>query len=850
MAIKTFTLDNGMQVLLEENHAAKVVSFQALVKVGSADETDEEAGLCHVIEHMLFKGTPTRPTGTIARDVEAAGGDINAYTSLDQTVFYINMATQFADRGLEILADAIKNPLFDAEELAREAEVILEEIRREHDNPGRMVIEHLFNKAYKVHTYGRPIIGFPETVRSFTREKILDFYRRWYTPNNIAFVAVGDFDTKEMLERIKREFADFKGQPSPVADIPAEPAHLRTELIVKEMNVQSAYLSLGFNVPELAHKDTPALDVLSHIMGGSDSSRLEQVIKRRKKLVHNIYSFAFTPKHPGLWVIGAMLADKDVPKALAAICEEVNRIAAEPVTSGELARAKLNIRSNEIYEKETVGGQAGKIASFLATAGDHRFEERYYQMLGGVSAASAREAAQRYLSTARCTLALIVPKGSKFAGRHDEIRRAMGNAGKQKRTAQKHKERSVQRMKLKSGATLQVLENHTVPVVAVTAANLGGSRFETPATNGIAALTARAMTKGTKSRSGVELAQEIERIAGHIEGFSGRNTCGLKCEFLSEYLRDGLALFADVLTHPAYSAQEVAKEKRVHLKAIKDQEDSLSSLAFIEFLGELYPKHPYGMRQLGTIKSVRGLTNQKLARFHRGVLCAERMVITVSGDVCAKEVRELLDTMLVDLPRKGLKPPKLSCDPLTKKPREKTVVKREKEQAHIVVGFQGTTFRSADRYAMSVLNNILSGQGGRLFLTLRDRMSLAYAVSSIHHEGIDPGYFAVYIGTEPGKIDVAKKGIIEQLEALISEAPTDEELERSKQYLVGSFEIELQRNGALSSTHTFNQLYGLGSDEIEKYPKRIMAITAEDVLKVARKYIRPEAYTMAVIKPG
>jgi zinc protease len=256
------------------------------------------------------------------------------------------------------------------------------------------------------------------------------------------------------------------------------------------------------------------------------------------------------------------------------------------------------------------------------------------------------------------------------------------------------------------------------------------------------------------------------------------------------------------------------------------------------------------MRQLGTIKSVRGLTNQKLARFHRGVLCADEMVVTVSGDVCAKEVRELLDAMLTDLPRKGMKPPKLSSDPAAKKPRERTVTKREKEQAHIVVGFQGTTFKGADRYAMAVLNNILSGQGGRLFLTLRDRMGLAYAVSSIHHEGIDPGYFAVYIGTEPGKIEVAKKGIIEQLQAMVREAPTDEELQRSKQYLVGSFEIELQRNGALASTHTFNQLYGLGPDEVEKYPKRIMAITAEDVLKVARKYIRPEAYTMAVVKPA
>ena len=141
MTVKTFTLDNGMQLLLEENRSAPVISFNALVKVGSSFETDAEAGMCHVIEHMLFKGTPTRPVGAIARDIEAAGGEINAYTSFDQTVYYINMAMRFADRGLAILADALQHPLFDENELAREKEVILEEIRREKDNPGRMVGE-------------------------------------------------------------------------------------------------------------------------------------------------------------------------------------------------------------------------------------------------------------------------------------------------------------------------------------------------------------------------------------------------------------------------------------------------------------------------------------------------------------------------------------------------------------------------------------------------------------------------------------------------------------------------------------------------------------------------------------
>ena len=429
MAIETFTLENGMQVLLEENHAAKVVSFNALVKVGSANETDDEAGICHVIEHMLFKGTPTRPAGAIARDVEAAGGEINAYTSIDQTVFYINMARRFADKGLSILADALRNPLFDADELAREAEVILEEIRREHDNPSRMVGEHLFEEAFKKHTYGRPIIGFPRTVKSFTRGQILSFYRRWYSPRNIVFIAMGDFESKKMLSEIRQAFDGFDGPEAPAQEIPAEPPQTRPRLFVKAMNVQSAYLALGFHIPAITHEDVPAIDVMAHILGGADSSRLEQEIKEKRRLVHNIYSYAFTPKDPGIMAIGATLADADVPRAIEMIRREVERIQQEPVTSAELSRAKLNIRSNEIYEKETVGGQASKIAYFLATAGSHDFEGRYYAMLSEVRAENVREAARRYLSFESCTAVLIVPEGSKLERSRALIERALVPSG-------------------------------------------------------------------------------------------------------------------------------------------------------------------------------------------------------------------------------------------------------------------------------------------------------------------------------------------------------------------------------------------------------------------------------------
>ncbi|HPM41179.1 MAG TPA: pitrilysin family protein, partial [bacterium] len=280
------------------------------------------------------------------------------------------------------------------------------------------------------------------------------------------------------------------------------------------------------------------------------------------------------------------------------------------------------------------------------------------------------------------------------------------------------------------------------------------------------------------------------------------------------------------------------------------QEDALSSLAFAELLKNLYPKHPYGLRSLGTAESVKKLNRSHLARFHREIFKARNLVLSVVGDVSVHEVEKLANELLGELPRGGSKPLSVKPDPRPGRRRESEIVKKNKQQSHIAMGFMGTTFKDPDRHAMTVLNNIMAGQGGRLFLTLRDRMSLAYAVSSVNHEGMEPGYFAVYIGTEPGKTGKAVEGILAELGKITSEKVAADELERSKQYLVGTYELDLQRTSTVAGIYAFNEIYGLPMQEIELYPQRILAVTAEDVLRVAKKFITPESYTLSIVRPS
>ncbi len=851
MKTTTHTLSNGLQLLLEEEHSAPVISINILIKVGSAMETDAEAGISHFIEHMLFKGTPNRAVGRIARDVEAAGGDINAYTSFDQTVYYINMASRFADDGLAILADAVQHPLFDAEEVKRESEVICEEIRRGEDNPSHQLSEFIFEHTYGTHPYGRPIIGFAKTVQGFTRDDLLSYWQRWYTPSNMVVILVGDFDTADMIQKCETAFGAMPGRAAPT------PLYINQTIAATEprcfqhrANIESSYFGISCPIASILHQDVPALDVLSHILGGGESSRLELQVKEHKRLVQNIYSYAYTPRSAGIFLIGGTATTNKMEKTIAAIRDEVHRLREEPANAAELAYAKLNIISNALYERETVGGQGGKHAYLLATAGDHTFEDRYFEAVQRTTPEDVHGVARRYLPAAHWTMTWLAPDGEKLPAPR-KIIQLMTSGEKRKVTAIPGPRASLSPavFRLANGLRVLVRPQHRLPLLACRMFSLGGMRHETPPLNGINALLSNTLTKSTTHRDVAAVAQSIDAIAGDFGAASGFNTFGVRAEFLSEKLREGFELLSEIMTYPAFDVAEVTKEKSLLLEAIKNQKDHLPALAMNQFTAALYGKHPYALPRLGQADTVRKITPAILERFYRRLLNPKNMVLSLAGDIDVETARELATKHFSWLSPRGTAEPR----PYRLAPvKAVTLVahRQDRKQAHIIYGMRALTVGSDDRYAFSVLNQILAGQGGRLFLRLRDEMSLAYAVSASHQLGLDPGYFTVYIGTEPTKIDTAIAGIKRELRLLIEQPVSDEELTRAHQYLVGTYELDLQRNSAVASLHALNLLFGLGLEEAERYPKEILKVTKADLLRVARRYLREDHAVCSIVQPS
>ena len=843
---------NGFELLFVQNRAAPVVALDLWVRVGSASEAPQEAGMAHFAEHMLFKGTERRPPGAIARDIESVGGEVNAYTSFDQTVYTAVVASRFTELGLDILSDAVFCSAFDAEELEREKKVVLEEIKRGRDLPHHYLSRLLFSEAFAVHPYGRPTIGVESTVGSFVRSDCRRFVERWYCPGNMTLVVVGDADLRDVRGKVGTLFGDRAGQSHrPRAARRREPRFRGFRGRFEARDTTDVYFELAFPGPAASHPDVPALDLLMAILGQGEASRLQHRIKLDRNLVRAVGSGAFTPRDPGLIYVGGVADPARFPEAYTAICEEVFRLRHEPVGLKELERARENLEADFVYQKETVQGQAQKAGFFHVVLGDVSAEAEYLERLRRADAGALRAVTRKYLTSSRCVLALLHPRqaappwpsveaGVLTQSIEDESGRVLRS-----RSARRS---AFSRRVLPNGARVIVKVNREVPVVAIRAAALGGTRREPENLAGAFHMMASALVKGTRTRTVYDIAHEIDAVGGQIDGFSGRNSFGLKAEFLSKYLEDGLDLFADVLCHPTFPDEEVEKVREDTLASIRLRKDNPASYCFRLFEEVLYSTHPFGRDVLGRPETVERVTAEDLRALFAAAIDPAHLAVAVAGDVDPDLVQEFLLRALEHLAPAGLLPAAPASPEIPAGSRSHWV-EAPIEQAHVVVGFLGTRIQSADRHALRVASGLLSGQGGRLFRKLRDELGLAYAVTSTCVEGLDPGYMAGYIATGPENVDRSAQGLLEEFRRLAEGDAPDDEVAQAQRKLAGSFEIALQENGVQAGQMALDEIYGVGYRTFQTYARTVLSVTPAEVIGAARRYLAPGAHTMVILGP-
>ncbi len=402
-------LSNGLRLIIQEHRAADVVALQLWVGVGARDEAPGERGFSHLVEHMLFKGTETRGRGFVDQEVEGVGGRSNAGTSYDYTFYHMLLPLARAARGIEVLADMAFNSTLDPVEITREREVVFEEARLGEDNPRMSLSRRLHELVFEGHAYGFPVLGDPTALRAADRVTLRSYYKRHYVPENMALVVVGAVRPDEVRTAVARSFGSVPPagyvRPLPMAPPSLDGGRRR----VVERPERQAFLGLGWAAPELGHPDMFAADLLAHILGGSRSSRLNQALRERARIVSSISTGYSALQRGGLVTVTAHFERMDEDRVEAAIIDEVKRVQDGGVTPEELERAVTASESEHEFSRETVEGLA-RAWGRAETVWSLDAERRYLDGIRSVTREQIRDAARRYLGPSYARLALQ-PKG-------------------------------------------------------------------------------------------------------------------------------------------------------------------------------------------------------------------------------------------------------------------------------------------------------------------------------------------------------------------------------------------------------------------------------------------------------
>ena len=472
-----FRLPNGLAVFVKEDHSRKVAAIQMWVMVGAAYENDSERGISHVIEHMAFKGTKRRGVGRIAEEVEELGGQINAYTIWDETVFHVIVPSSATSQGLDIITDAVFRSVIDQKELEKEKKVVLEEILEEQDRPDEVAFNQVFKTAYIKSPYRFPVIGQKEIVEKITRKNILDFRKRWYVPENMFLMVVGDVDPAAIRKDVERFTSDVKPTGFLQVSLPQEPRQTQIRsAVTRDANAVETRLDIAFHIPSMKGNDVNRLDLAADILGARDESRLVRVLKREKALVNSITAESLTPKEPGLMLISATLESKNLEAATTAIMEELARLAGTPPPADELAQARNHIESQHIYERETVQGIAKSMGTYQNELEDAAYEEKYLALNTAVTPEQVSTAVSQYLMPPNLTVSVLLPKEEAKDFRIEQLEKIVSGFRPAEKTAMVRVSGAAGTVfrELPNGIKVVLVPDNSNPVISFRIACLGG----------------------------------------------------------------------------------------------------------------------------------------------------------------------------------------------------------------------------------------------------------------------------------------------------------------------------------------------------------------------------------------
>lgn len=829
-------LKNGLTVYIIRDSRFPLVCTRLFVGTGSANETAEQAGISHVLEHMVFKGTEKRPKGQVPRDVESLGGYLNAATSFDKTWFITDMPAKHWKTGMDVVKDMAFHPSLDPAELEAEKDVIVSELKGGDDTPTRRLFEDL-QVAGLAHTvYGRPIIGFEKTIRAVTADDLRAYIRTWYQPQNMMLLVAGDIDPKAVLAHAEELFGDLKNdtilpEPAPV-QLEGAAGGPRVEVTYGPWN--KVYLGIALPAPALGDQRSIDLDVLAYALGGDGTSQFYRKYRYEKQLVDSISVGNMSLNRAGLFYMVAQLDADKVEPFWQEFTRDLASLDAGKITPDVIERARFNYEDGMDRASETLDGLTSWKATVQFELGGPQGEANVRHALAAVDSARLRQAQDLWLRPDQVRVRVLAPEKAKLPDldailQHNWPAPAVE---RQKAAAAAEKVDKREIVDLGQGRTVILQPDRTIPYVSLEILRPGGNALLKPADQGLAQLTAATLTDGCGTRDLDAMERFVAERAASLSASAGVQSFTVSLTGPARFNADYFALLGDLLHKPTFAEKDVRRQADTLKAALVRRQDNPMSFMGSKINGFLFPGgQPYGFDGLGTAENQDRFGPGDVQAFWKQQN-AQPWILSVAGDFDREKVLAFARSLPVPTaPAVDVPQPTWGADkrlPLSLPGRQ---------QAHLLLAFHAVPLDHPDAPALMLLESVLSGQSGLLFNKLRDEQGLGYTVTAFYRSLPEAGFMAFYIGTTPRNLDVARQGFSGIIKDIKTDLLPAELLAKGLNRMEGSYYRGRQSLGARADEAASERLLGQPQDFQKRLLEKAAKVTPEQLREVARKYV-------------
>ena len=869
--VRKTVLDNGLTVLTKEIHTAPVVSVQVWYRVGSRNEAPGLNGISHQLEHLLFKGTSDRPI-QFGRLFSALGSASNAFTGYDQTAYFGTVSRDKLNALLVLEADRMANALINAEQLASEKRVVISELQGYENSPDYRLGRAVQRAAFPERPYGLPVGGTKADVQRFTVQEVQNYYRTYYSPDNAVLVVTGDFNTQQVLDNIKQNFAKIpnapKTSPSPKS-VSSKPVTVapKAPIILREPG-SAALIEAVYPLPDVNHPDVPAIDVMDAILTAGRSSRLYQALVETG-LASSAEAYAAELIDPGWYNISVTaVPGQNLQKVDQVLQQAISNLRQRQVTPEELNRAKTQVKADFILSNRDIDNQASQLAYSQIVAGDYQYSDRYLAGIERVTTADVQRVAQTYLDPAKRIVGFFQPtqvEGQSPAGNPPPTQTAENfSPGQPVDPAEVAKYLPVtppettsasqalpEKLTLANGLRVLLLPDASTPTVTLSGHIQAGSSFDIAAKAGVASLTAENLMNGTKTKDALALAKALEERGANLDFSAFREGVDVQGYALREDLPTLLNTLADVVQHATFPEDELELSRQRALTSLQEELDDPNRLGRRVFQQTVYPQdHPFHV--FATPISLKKITRNDIASFYQKHYLPETTILTLVGDFDSAEVRSLLNQTFGKWTSAATPPePLFPKVPLPKAIEYLNPALPGKTQAITYLGYQGIDRKDPRYYAALVLNQVLGGDtlSSRLGTEIRDRQGLTYGIYSYFAAGQQAGPFLIQMQTAPEDTQQAIASTLALLEQFRKQGVTEAEFSAAKRSLLNSYPVELASLDTLANTILNNEVFGLGTEEIRQFPRQIEAVTLAQVEQAIQTLIHPNNLVVVTAGP-